>query len=86
VATTVHAPTAPGHYAELGVVSCRELALGEPVNVEGPLILAFDGERKRRLHAGERAVLTLERAGPRVVDIAALMRSAARTGRFVRQS
>jgi hypothetical protein len=82
----LRAPTAPGHYAEVGVVECRRLALGEPVEVTGPVLLAFDGERKRRLHEGERAILTVRADGPRVVDVHRVMASAASQGLFVRQS
>lgn len=82
----VNAPTAPGHLAEIGVVECRPLPLGEAVRIDGPLVLAFDGERKRRLRAGERAVITVQRDGPRVLDIEAVMRAAARLGLFVRES
>jgi predicted polyphosphate/ATP-dependent NAD kinase len=82
----LRAPTAPGHYADVGVLECRALPEGESIEVHGPVLLAFDGERKRRLHEGERALLTLRRDGPRVVDVAAVMAAAARLGSFVRQS
>jgi hypothetical protein len=82
----VQAPTAPGHLAEIGVAECRRLGLGEPVEVDGPLVLAFDGERKRRLREGDRAVITVRRDGPRVLDIDRAMRAAARLGLFVRES
>jgi hypothetical protein len=78
----LRAPTAPGHFAEMGVAEVRQLALGEPVAVDGPLLLAFDGERKRRLLEGERAVLRVCRDGPRVVDVAAVMAGAAQRGVF----
>jgi hypothetical protein len=82
----LRAPTAPGHYADVGVVECRPLPAGEPVEVEGPVLLAFDGERKRRLREGERAVLTVRHDGPRVVRIDAVMAAASHRGLFVRQS
>jgi hypothetical protein len=82
----LRAPTAPGHYADVGIVECRRLAIDEAVIVEGPVLLSFDGERKRRLHEGEHAVVTLRRDGPRVVDLGAVMSTAARDGHFVRQS
>lgn len=87
-ATTVvlHAPTAPGHYADVGIVECRRVELGEPVVIEGPLVLAFDGERKRRLLEGQRAIVSVRRDGPRVVDVGAVMAAAAHHGWFVRQS
>ena len=52
--------------------------------MEGPLLLAFDGERKRRLVAGEEVVLTIRRDGPRVVDVAAVMSKAAADGSYLR--
>ncbi len=69
----VRGPTAPGHYADLGLVEVRRLAPGEEVAVDGPLLLALDGERKRRLVAGERVHLSVIRDGPWVVDVAAVM-------------
>jgi hypothetical protein len=82
----LRAPTAPGHYADVGIEECRTLAEGEPIEVVGPVLLAFDGERKRRLHEGERAILTIRRDGPRVVDVPAVMAAASQRGLFVRQS
>ena len=62
------------------------LVFGAPVVVHGPVLLAFDGERKRRLHDGETAVLRVLRDGPRVIDVRAVMAAAARAGLFVGQS
>ena len=76
----VRGPTAPGHYADLGLVEARRLPLGEEVAVDGPLLLAFDGERKRRLVADERVHLSVRRDGPRVVDVDAVMAAVARAG------
>jgi len=79
-ARVVRAATAPGHYAELGLAEARRLGLGEEVAVDGPLLLAFDGERKRRLVAGERVHLSVVRDGPRVVDVEAVMARVAEAG------
>ena len=76
----VRGPTAPGHFDDLGLTEVRRLMFGEPVDVEGPTLLAFDGERKRRLVAGASAVLRVERDGPWVVDVAAVMRAAVAGG------
>lgn len=81
----LHAPTAPGHYAAIGIRECRSLHLDDPIEVEGPVLLAFDGERKRRLHEGEIAVFAVRRDGPRVIDVRAVMMAAARQGVFVGQ-
>ena len=70
----VRGPTAAGHYDDLGIVEVRRLAFDEEVVIEGPVLLAFDGERKRRLHVGESAIATVRRDGPRVVDVRAVMR------------
>ncbi len=80
------APTAPGHYAAIGIRECRSLHLGVTVEVAGPVLLAFDGERKRRLREGEVARLAVRRDGPRVVDVRAVMATAARRGVFVGES
>ena len=80
----VRGPTAPGHYDDLGLAEVRRLAEGEEVVVSGPLLLAFDGERKRRLVAGEEVVLAVRRDGPRVVDVAAVMSRAAADGAYLR--
>ncbi len=79
----LHAPTAPGHFATIGVREARSLHLGAPVEVAGPVVLAFDGERKRRVHDGEVAVLRVERDGPRVVDVRAVMAGESRIRDFV---
>lgn len=82
----LRAPTAPGHYAQIGVRECRSLHFNDAIEVSGPVLLAFDGERKRRLHDGEVASMVVRRDGPRVVDVRAVMVAAARQGVFVGQS
>ena len=47
------------------------------------MLLAFDGERKRRLVAGERVHLSVVRDGPRVVDVADVMARVAADGAYV---
>ena len=64
----VRAPTAPGHHDRIGVAEVRRLVFGEQVRIDGLVLLAFDGERKRRVHAGETAVLEVRRDGPQVID------------------
>lgn len=69
----VRAPLAPGTFGDVGVERWRRLALGEEVVVTGPGVLAFDGDRRRVLGEGQRATLTVERSGPLVVDVAAVL-------------
>jgi hypothetical protein len=80
--TRLMVATAPGHLAVVGICRHRLVALGESVTIDGPAILAFDGERKRRLLEGDRATLTIRRDGPRVIDVGKAMRLAAQTGFF----
>jgi hypothetical protein len=47
----------------------RKLAEGESVRVEGPGVLALDGDREWQLEAGQGATVTLRRDGPRVIDV-----------------
>lgn len=75
-------PISPGLYTQLGIASSRELALGEEVVVEGPGLLAFDGDRERILAPGQRARLWVERSGPQVIDVPATLREAARRGSY----
>jgi hypothetical protein len=67
----------PGHYDHVAVERVAPLALGEVVEVRGPGLLAFDGERQRRLADGQRARLRVERDGPWVVDVGRTLELAA---------
>jgi hypothetical protein len=77
------APISPGLYRPVHVRDCRRLALHEVVEIEGPGVLAFDGDRERALAAGQRARLRVERDGPRVIDVDRTLAVAARAGHFV---
>ncbi len=79
---SVHAPIAPGLYRDVPVGSYRRVPFGERLEVRGPCVLAFDGERERVLTDGQRAVMRVERDGPWVVDVPAVMHAAARAGHF----
>ena len=78
----VRAPIAPGLYAPVPVASHRVVAAGEPVALEGPGVLAFDGERERRLLPGQRATVRVVRDGPWVIDIERTMALAACRGLY----
>ena len=66
---TVLAAVAPGRFARIGIENADVVPLGEAFGVEGPGVLAFDGERERVLQPGQRAVFTVRRDGPWVVDV-----------------
>jgi hypothetical protein len=81
-APLLRVPISPGLYSEIAVVRSRELALGQRVEVCGPGLLAFDGDRERELAPGQRAWLRVERSGPRVIDVELALRCAAECGSF----
>jgi hypothetical protein len=76
------APIAPGLYRTVRVSEVRLLALGEPVTITGPGIVAFDGERERRLRPGQPATLAVHRDGPRVIDVDRALAAAVCAGAF----
>lgn len=81
--TIVRAPIAPGYYREVGVLDHRRISFNQSLRCTGPGVLAFDGERERVLKPGQIATLTVERAGPRVIDVPRTMRLAAERGCFL---
>ena len=78
----VHAPVAPGHFADVPVSATRILALNAPVHLRGPATLAFDGERERVLKPGQCATFTIRRDGPHVINVRRTLRYAAGEGRL----
>jgi len=77
------APISPGLYRPVSIAEVRRLALGERVEVQGPGLLAFDGDRERRLRDGQRAAIRIERDGPFVIDPGRALRLAATRGVYV---
>jgi hypothetical protein len=74
------APISPGLYRAVHVHACRRLTLGDVVEVQGPGILAFDGDRERTLDDGQRVNLVVRRDGPWVIEPARALTAAARGG------
>jgi ATP-NAD kinase N-terminal domain len=77
------APISPGLFRTVHVLGVRPLAFGEAVKVEGPGVLAFDGDRERALAPGQRASFVVARDGPRRIDVEAVLARAAREGALV---
>jgi hypothetical protein len=77
------APISPGLFRAVRVRGVRRIALGEAVAIEGPGVLAFDGDRERALAAGQRALLSVTRDGPRLIDVGAVLARAASEGAFL---
>lgn len=65
----VVAALAPGRFESIGLGQTQTVALAEPLQVTGPGVLAFDGERERVLGPGQAATLRTLRNGPWVVDV-----------------
>ncbi len=82
----VCAPIAPGLYQDVSVRSVGATPLGQRIEISGPGVLAFDGERERTLKPGQKAWLSLERNGPWVIDTQRTMELAACRGTFRRNS
>jgi hypothetical protein len=79
----LYAPLSPGLFRAVHVDGARALALDEEVELRGPGVLAFDGDREIRLEPQEVARLCVERAGPFVIDVDRTLRLAAERGAFV---
>lgn len=78
----LRAPVAPGLYTPVAVREFRRIGDGERVRIEGPGILALDGERERRLRPGQGASVSIRRDGPWVIDTPMALEAAACCGVF----
>lgn len=72
---TVRAPIAPGLYHDVEIASFQRITLGQPIEVIGPGVLAFDGERDLVLAPGQQVTITLSANGPWVIDPTAALTS-----------
>ena len=68
---------------DIAIADARRIDLNETVEIVGPCVLAFDGERERVMKAGQRATLSVRRDGPRVIDIKSTLEVAARDGAMI---
>ena len=76
----VVAALAPGRFESIGLGHARTAALGEPMQLAGPGVLAFDGERERVLAPGQAATFRTLRDGPWVVDVRRVLARAVACG------
>ncbi len=79
----VNAPIAPGLYEPVPILSTEIITFGDIIDINGPGVLAFDGERERVLQKGQTAKLQVKRNGPHVVDVHATLNKAAQQGLFL---
>lgn len=75
-------PVSPGLFREVRVNQAHRVASAVTVLFDGPGVIALDGDREIKVHPGERARLHVERSGPRVIDVDAVMQHAAAEGLF----
>jgi hypothetical protein len=78
----VRVPLLPGGFRTVRGCTVELLRADRPVRLDGPGVLAIDGERSLVLRAGDAVTLTLRRDGPRVVDVHRTLAIAAAEGRF----
>jgi hypothetical protein len=78
----VRVPLAPGTFATLEVASVEPLAPSQSIQLTGGGVLAYDGERTTPVSADARLTVSIERSGPRVIDVDMALAIAARDRRF----
>jgi hypothetical protein len=78
----IRAPLAPGLFVEVAIASCDFVDERTQLFVDGPGVLAFDGERDRILGAGVTATIEIRADGPFIVDVDATIALGAANGCF----
>lgn len=78
----VRVPLAPGSFATLDVESVEPLPLSTPVDLPAGGVLAYDGERNTPVGSDARITVSIDRSGPRLIDVDATLRRAADERRF----
>ena len=80
--TRINAPIAPGMFQTIRIAAVSKVPFDQQVAVEGPCVLAFDGERERVIKHGQKVFMSVSRRGPGVVNIEKTMRLAAQRQLF----
>jgi predicted polyphosphate/ATP-dependent NAD kinase len=80
----VRAPIVPGVMTEVGLGELKLLQPGErcPIEIDGPTMLALDGEREVVLHPGMHCEVELDLHGPWIVDVPRTLALAVSEGFF----
>ncbi len=73
----IRVPLAPGSFTTVEIAEVVPLGDGQRVEVEGPGVLAFDGERDRRIGPDVRVTARVESTGPLIIDVEAVLLMAA---------
>lgn len=77
-------PVSPGLYSDISIRSVTQVPLNQEIEVEGPGVLAFDGDREIALGKGEKASFCVRRDGPWVLDVQKIMMESTRSGLFLK--
>jgi hypothetical protein len=80
----VRAPIAPGLYETLKIKKIETVLFNEVIELKGPCVLAFDGEREREVQDDQKIRMSVSRSGPSVLDIEKTMHLAACRKVFIR--
>ena len=78
----VRVPLGPGTFTTVEVAAAHPVELGEPVRLSGAGVLAFDGERDRRMPDDAEVTATVELSGPWLIDVERALTAAAADGLF----
>tara|TARA_B100000029_G_scaffold293390_1_gene286932 strand:+ start:14278 stop:15264 length:987 start_codon:yes stop_codon:yes gene_type:complete len=81
----VASPIMPGSVSDVGITEIKQIELGATINLEGPGVLAFDGERDFVIGEEEIVKITVLRNGPRVIDPNYAIQTAAANKVFLRE-
>jgi NAD kinase len=83
--TRVRVPLSPGLYGEIPIRAFERIGFDLPRRVQGPCILAFDGDRTIELGEKDYADITLRNDGPWIIEPGPVMAAAAAAGLFALQ-
>lgn len=75
-------PLSPGAFTTIGIGAVHPMMCRDHWVISGPGALAIDGERDRVLTADDELDIGVDRDGPRVIDVAATLRIAAKHHTF----
>jgi hypothetical protein len=73
----VRAPLSPGTFDTVEVFEVRALDDGHSIELQGPGVLAFDGERDLPIGEATTVTMSIDRSGPQLIDVARTLTCAA---------
>lgn len=78
----IRVPLAPGTFATLDVASVEVIDESTPIDLPAGGVLAYDGERTTPVPADAKISVSIERSGPRLIDVESTLTAAALDRRF----